>query len=154
MNIWPGVCDTFNILLQSLFVLSVCVFELLFDVSEPYVQALLHFVCLCGTERGSVHCGCLKKEEMKFNTEWIMEYVLLSAVCCSECSTEWNSCAEITNRTVCCSVFWAQCQRSPAVASQDWCFWNQPFLPIHAQLKKCPSADVQLRCFYHQEDTK
>lgn len=40
--------------------------------------------------------------------------------------------------------------KMPAVALQDWCFWNPPSLCIPFQHKKtCPPAKVLLHCFHH-----
>ena len=43
----------------------------MFDFSvrkgKQYMRALLHFVRLCGTERGCVQCVCFKKTKRKGN---------------------------------------------------------------------------------------
>lgn len=64
-----------------------------------------HTLCVCVVQSEGVCAVCMfrkkkKKKtrggkEMKLDAVWIMEYVLLSAVCSSERLSEWNSCEKL-----------------------------------------------------------
>lgn len=110
----------------------------------------------------SVWCGkgaCWKEErgrekekEMKFNAEWIMEYVSLPTVCCSERVREWNSCAEgaeikTENAAVCfrrSAMYCMNCLRLPCRTDISEI---HHFSPFAFNKKTCPPAKVHIHCF-------
>lgn len=89
----------FNILFQSMFVCLVCAFDLLgvwllsLERSNTH-PCLCSLYCIACAVWGEGVCSVsfsflvLRAKEMKFNAIWIMEYVSLPTVCCSECAGE------------------------------------------------------------------
>lgn len=93
---------------------------------------------------------------MKFAAEWIMEYVLLSAVCVSWlCFSEWNSC----ERSVCLCVLGIV-----SGTARIACGCLAGLIPLNSTIsfhslstKTCPPAKVHFHCFLpslFQEKTK
>ena len=129
-----------------------------FSVRRETIHACTFALCMSVWYGVRVCAWCtfyIKKrgKEIKFSAEWIMEYVSLSTVCCSECVSEWNSCAkgaEIKTEKLQCVL--------GIVSGTVWiaCGCLAGLIPLKSTIslhslstKTCPPAKVHLHRFYH-----
>lgn len=130
----------------------VCVFELLYvwlislKGNSTCVHSCTLYACVVPSEGVcSVYVYRKRGKEMKFNAEWIMEYVLLSAVCSSECLSEWNSCEKLLCVLgIVSGTAWIACGCLPGLIPLN------STISFHSlSTKTCPPAKVHFHCFYH-----
>lgn len=141
----------FNILFRSMCVKSVYLSCYMFDFSvwRETIHACSLALCMSVWYRASVCAVCMfigkRGKEMKFNAEWIMEYVLLSAVCSSECLSEWNSCEKLLCVLgIVSGTAWIACGCLPGLIPLN------STISFHSlSTKTCPPAKVHFHCFYH-----
>lgn len=99
------------------------------------------FVCLyfeAKTKATYFWCTYVQKRMNRCVRVWMMEKHLAFFM-------QWSMSAAHFSRWRCGCGY-----KMPAVALQDWCFWNPPSLCIPFQHKKtCPPAKVLLHCFHH-----
>lgn len=132
-----------------------CKYVIQESVRVNRVYESLHVWFTCAFRMLMCLCGFMLILETKNESHFLCVYVCAKNPCLNRCVwmmekhlaffTQWSLSAAHFSRWRCGCGY-----KMPAVALQDWCFWNPPSLCIPFQHKKtCPPAKVLLHCFHH-----